>query len=74
MTHSKHSLDSVGEKAGELLDEIVTLVKKSEASENIKDELLEYSKEAEDYIQKHPIASVSVALGVGVLLGILLAR
>ena len=62
------------EQASEFIEEIEDSWQDSSVTERAKEKFSQYSEETVQYIQKHPIATVSIALGVGVLLGALLSR
>jgi len=71
----KATAGEAGEKIKEVRNRLSKAVESAKATcEKIGDTAVEQAKAADEVIRDHPYESIGIALGVGVLIGILVAR
>lgn len=67
--------DVAGEKVGEARKRLAAALDSArEIAGRVRDKAVESAKAADEAVREHPYQAISVALGVGALLGFLIAR
>jgi ElaB/YqjD/DUF883 family membrane-anchored ribosome-binding protein len=67
--------DVAGEKVGEARDRLAaSLDRAKEIAGRVRDKAVEGAKAADDVVREHPYQAIGIALGVGALVALLLAR
>ena len=67
--------DVAGEKVGEARKRLAAALERGKViAGNVRDKAVEGAKAADEAVREHPYQAVGIALGVGAILGYLLAR
>lgn len=67
--------DLVGDKAGEVRERLIDALDSAKRTcRNLEEKALESAKAADVTIRDHPYQSIGIALGVGLLIGVLVTR
>jgi ElaB/YqjD/DUF883 family membrane-anchored ribosome-binding protein len=67
--------DAVGDKAEEVRERLIdTLAAAKRTCRELEEKTVEGAKAADNAIREHPYQSIGVAFGIGLLIGVLVAR